>query len=181
MATKAPPTRWNTKRYILMALLGTLVGSGVVIAVSAILCPAVIVFSVTGSRADVKGGRLSLTLDVNDTSLRTGVQFRSVIVYLQYADAASAMPFKVPADVDGPNPSPQLPGTTAKMMAAANFAGSPFAHAGADGGPPNISVLVLAVVRFNVGPWHTRPYDVRVLCAAADYFRGNTSLPIACV
>uniref|UniRef100_A0A8I6YGG6 Uncharacterized protein n=1 Tax=Hordeum vulgare subsp. vulgare TaxID=112509 RepID=A0A8I6YGG6_HORVV len=77
MATKAPPRRWNTKRYILMALLGTLVGSGVVIAVSTILCPAVIVLSVTGSHSDLDGGRLNLILDVDDTSLRTGV--RSVV------------------------------------------------------------------------------------------------------
>ncbi|KAE8797013.1 hypothetical protein D1007_27970 [Hordeum vulgare] len=118
MATKAPPRRWNTKRYILMALLGTLVGSGVVIAVSTILCPAVIVF---------------------------------VIVYLQYFEAATGTEFKVPADVDGPKPSPQLPGTTAKMKASANFTGSPVAQAGASG-TPNISVLVLSVVRFNVGP-----------------------------
>ncbi|KAI4973003.1 hypothetical protein ZWY2020_010434 [Hordeum vulgare] len=180
MATKAPPSRWNTKRYILMALLGTLVGSGVIIAVSTILCPAVIVFSVTGSHSDLDGGRLNLILDVNDTSLRTGVQFRSVIVYLQYFEAATGTEFKVPADVDGPKPSPQLPGTTAKMKASANFTGSPVAQAGASG-TPNISVLVLSVVRFNVGLLYTKPYDVRVLCVPAYYFRGNLSLPIACV
>ncbi|XBI06427.1 hypothetical protein VPH35_134448 [Triticum aestivum] len=174
---KAPrPRGWSTKRYILAALLGVLVIGVVVIAVSAVLTPAEVVFTVTNATRSNKW-ELHLTLSANDTSHRAWVEYHSFIVYLQYT--AKGTVYKVPADVAPP--APQRPGTTTNMSVSASFALDPFRTAGEGGGKPEISVLVLAVVRFIVGPAYTRPYDVRVLCAPIDYFGAkNLSFPVIC-
>ncbi|KAF7093273.1 hypothetical protein CFC21_095695 [Triticum aestivum] len=173
---KAPrPRGWSTKRNILAALPGALVTGVVVIAVSAVLTPAEVVFTVTN--ATRSEWELQLILSANDTSHRAWVDYHSFIVYLVYT--AKGTVYKVPADVAPP--TPQRPGTTANMSVSASFALNNLPTAGEGGGTPEISVLVLAVVRFTVGPAYTRPYDVRVLCDPVDYFGAkNLSFPVRC-
>lgn len=169
--------------------MGTLAVTAVVIAVSAVLRPARIVFSVTGAVTgkleyhESKTRQLNLTLSANNTSHRAGVKYSSVIVYLQFT--SNGTDYKLPVGYPGPPASPpwhwQPPGTTVNMSQSGTLWG-PALGIGPSGRAPAISVLVLAVVKYRVGPAaYTRPYDVRVVCDAVDYVGDrNISFPIAC-
>ncbi|CAM0942691.1 unnamed protein product [Alopecurus aequalis] len=172
---KAPhPSGWSTKRYILAALVGTLTITIVVITVSSILRPAEIFFSVTDASTS-SNGSLSLTVTANNTSDRSSVQYRSLIVYLQFAQDGTS--YKVPVGVDGPPPLLQPPGTPANISLSCSL----WATKLPSGGTPMISVLVLVVVRFKVGMAYSRPYEVRVSCGPVDFVGGRIlSFPMAC-
>ncbi|XBI34614.1 hypothetical protein VPH35_120403 [Triticum aestivum] len=165
---KAPvhPRGWRTKRYILAALMVTLAVTAVVIAVSAVLRPARIVFSVTGAVAGKldrksKTRQLNLTLSANNTSHRAGVKYSSVIVYLQFK--SNGTEYKLGAGPASPPWHWQPPGATVSMSQSGTLFGTAL-DIGPSGRAPAIGVLVLAVVKYRVGPAaYTRPYDVRVL------------------
>jgi hypothetical protein len=182
MAKKPHPGGWSTKRYILAALFGTLVATAVIMAVCAVLRPGKVVFTVTG----LKNGRLSegkrllsLTLTANNTSNRSGLQYRSLIAYLKYT-AHDETPYEVPVEVNGGlPPRPQMPGTRANISMSCTLWGEAIKKS-SSGVTPNMSVEVLAVVRFKVALAYSRPYNVRVLCDPFDYLSAHPKFPITC-
>uniref|UniRef100_A0ACD6AL99 Uncharacterized protein n=2 Tax=Avena sativa TaxID=4498 RepID=A0ACD6AL99_AVESA len=177
MAKTPHPSGWNTKRYILAALVGTLVATAIVIAVSAIFRPDQISFSVTHDALTrpSKSGSRSLNLVVTtNTGDRSSVQYRSLIVYLLFTQGGTV--YELPVGLVGPLPPLQPPETTANISLACDLWGVP------SGATPMITVQVLAVVRFKVvGLLYTRPYNIKVSCGPANYIgRKNVTLPIAC-
>ena len=183
MAKEPHPSGWKCKRYILAALVGTLAITAIVMAVSAVLRPGEIVFSVasalTGPLSKDKNRPLSLTLRANNSSPRVYLQYRSLIVYLKYTTPPPEMTFEVPVEVNGGLVPPcQTPGTTADISMSSTLWGE--AWNDSSGGTPKLSVLVLAVVQFKVGLAYSRPYSIRVLCDPADYVTNQVSFPITC-
>uniref|UniRef100_A0ACD6ABR3 Uncharacterized protein n=1 Tax=Avena sativa TaxID=4498 RepID=A0ACD6ABR3_AVESA len=177
MAHKTPhPSGWSTKRYILAALVGTLMATTIVIAVSAIFRPDKISFSITHDALTrpSKSGSMSLNLTVTATTGdRSSVQYRSLIVYLLFTQGGTD--YELPVGLVGPLPPLQPPDNTTDIRLACDLWGVP------SGGTPMITVQVLAVVRFKVGLLHTRPYNIKVFCGPVDFIgRKNLSFPIAC-
>uniref|UniRef100_A0ACD5ZR08 Uncharacterized protein n=1 Tax=Avena sativa TaxID=4498 RepID=A0ACD5ZR08_AVESA len=178
MAPKTPhPSGWSTKRYILAALVGTLMATTIVIAVSAIFRPDKISFSVTDdalTRPSKPADSMSLNLTVTATTGdRSSVQYSSLIVYLLFTQEGTD--YELPVGLVGPLPLPQPPDNTTDIRLACHLWGVP------SGGTPMITVQVLAVVRFKVGLLHTRPYNIKVFCGPVDFIgRKNLSFPIAC-
>jgi hypothetical protein len=175
--------RWSTKRYVLAALAGTLVVSLVVIAVSIVLTPAEVYFTVTKvttNSSDNGVKFLNIVLTANNTSHRASVKYRSVIVYLRYkADVAKTIGLREVSP-----PSSQPPWSTASINVSAAL---PLKLLMSDfgGRGPNatlVSVLLDTVVLFEYGSVYTRPYNIRVLCDPMDYFSRwiRRSLPISC-
>ncbi|KAM3196242.1 hypothetical protein ACQJBY_072098 [Aegilops geniculata] len=185
MAKEPHPSGWKCKRYILAALVGTLAITAIVMAVSAVLRPGEIVFSVasalTGPLSKDKNRPLSLTLRANNSSPRVYLQYRSLIVYLKYTTPPPGMTFEVPVEVNGGLVPPrQKPGSTADISMSSTLWGEALRNDSSGGSTPKLSVLVLAVVQFKVGLAYSRPYSIRVLCDPADYVTNQVSFPITC-
>ncbi|KAM0858678.1 hypothetical protein ACQ4PT_047687 [Festuca glaucescens] len=187
MAYASSPRRCSTKRYILAALVGTVVFAIIVMAVSAVLSPGEVHFSITDTSSmhivsTTAGGKeLNLTLTANNTSHRAGVNYRSVIVSLLYissADKKSA----IPLDNVSP-PSWQPPGSTASVRLSAFFPDFllELDFAGRGENATRISVRLDTDVRFKYGRVYTRSYNIKVVCNPVDYFSHNKPrLPIKC-
>ncbi|KQK19825.1 hypothetical protein BRADI_1g50690v3 [Brachypodium distachyon] len=196
MAKVAPPKSpgkwWSTKRYILAGLAVVLAVVAVVSVFSIVLSPGEIHFSIISqaSNSDPDGRHplieLNLTLAANNTSHRTGVRYRSFLVYyLQYAASSTEkVKYSTPAKViRAPPISQQPPLSTAEVEVSASLSMDEPAMSGGRRSNNNniISVLLVSVVQFKAGPAYWLPYQVRVQCNPIDsLFSGSLATPINC-
>lgn len=192
--TSRRPIGWSPtpRQCLLCALAGALASTVIVTAVSFLLRPAHLRFSVADARSGVTSDRgvcLNLTLVATNPSGRAAAEYETLDVMLWYGATEYILPN---TSVVGPDASaaaaavaplllqPPRSATAVEVTAhtlderwlqefAGNRSSTPF------------NVVVAAQVRFRVGPVYTRPYNVRVSCTSVDFFAKNqTFTPVEC-
>lgn len=179
-AASSPSRSWSPKRYLVLALAGTLVASVIVVAVSAVLSPAAIHFSVvkaTHAYQDKSpaGMYLNFTIAANNSGWRAGVKYRRFAADLVYHPAWGRPRLLPPAYSNktrgvGTSPSSlrfvQPPRNTTEILVPLFVGTDDWSKLMGNGEEmiTPMSVQVRATVRFMVGMAQTRSYAIAVLC-----------------
>ncbi|XP_052159996.1 uncharacterized protein LOC127777444 [Oryza glaberrima] len=164
------PSRCSTKQYIFLALAGTLVTIIIVIAMSALFCPAEIDFSITKATHVVPkqlgGVNVGLTVAAANPGWRAAVEYRSFSVDLMYTPDKG-----VPSTIYGQiltvrTPFVQPPRNTTAILVQIYVAAKYWnQYLQGKTNSTTMSVKVTATVRFMIiGKAYTRLYDIAVLC-----------------
>ncbi|KAF0902424.1 hypothetical protein E2562_016259 [Oryza meyeriana var. granulata] len=163
---------WSTKQYILLALGGTLAAAVVVIAISALLSPAEIDFSITKAShhpSQDGGVDLYLTVTAGNPGWRAAVEYRRFDVKLQYTPDNDS-PTLINEDAGAPTlvrmPFVQPPRNTTAILVSVFISAEYWnEHLKGETKKNPISVQVTATVRFVIGKaFSTRSYDIAVSC-----------------
>uniref|UniRef100_A0A0E0L749 Late embryogenesis abundant protein LEA-2 subgroup domain-containing protein n=1 Tax=Oryza punctata TaxID=4537 RepID=A0A0E0L749_ORYPU len=171
---------WSPKQYLLVALAGTLVAAVIVVAVSAVLSPAAISFSVVNAThvytREPRGMLLSFTILAVNPGWRAGVNYTSFGVDLVYTSSNRSewgtTERVLPSTYSSMTrkgtqlPIEQRPRNSTYIMALLFIGDDDWTKYMANGKEKTtpMSVQVRATVRFLVWRVKTRSYHIAVLC-----------------
>ncbi|CAM0870267.1 unnamed protein product [Alopecurus aequalis] len=173
---------WTTRNYILVALGGALAVTAIIIAVSVVLRPAHISFSIVHtSKSDPRANKdgtstqyLNLTIAATNASRkRASVRYQGMFVDLKNSSSAAGRSTKHAVVYASPSTDEYLrPGTgpaiiNASVSVLATGTSETFVGRRLNG--TGFTVVLSAAVRFRVAGVRTRVYDIKVSCPRVTF------------
>lgn len=185
VASSSPNTHksyWSTKQYILVAVVGTLAATVIVIGISELLSPGEIDFSVTKASRMILpldgGVELNLTVAAANPGWRAAVEYRGFDVKLQYTPFDGKPTLLNEDDASSVRtPFVQPPRNTTAIPVRVFVSGDYWVQNMMRGKTDDIPITaqVTATVRFLIGKACTRSYHIAVSCyLGLDLFKRPT-------
>ncbi|XP_066358185.1 uncharacterized protein [Miscanthus floridulus] len=166
--------RWSGKLCALAAILGTIAASAVATAVTVVLRPVRLSFSITDAMSwhVAPGATWAFNVTVANPSRRAGVYYLLLSVSMEYLTPNGS---SWVLESGAPTPCYQPPwNTTSFPMAFCITKEDNLSELGRVNTSVPMNPYVKARVRFKVGPAYTKPYEITVLCNHV-YFANNES------